>query len=210
MPSGPDAGSARESDAACAGDHVPATVRPAYLVFVLDRSNSMQQSHKWEECSAALESFFEDPSTAGLSASVTVLPFVATNTSAASCTAADYVTPEVPMSALPSAAFGTLSLIELRRGRALEALEFSERGLVAELRTPSASTGSSLYLARAEALYSLGRLDEARAAIGEARDRVLRIAGTLDGEPELRESYLTEIDANARTLLLASEWLGAQ
>jgi tetratricopeptide (TPR) repeat protein len=109
-----------------------------------------------------------------------------------------------------SAAFGTLSLIELRRGRASEALEFSERGLDAELRMPSASSGSSLYLARAEAFYSLGRLHEARVAIGEARDRVLRIAGTLDGEPELRESYLTEIDANARTLLLASEWLGAQ
>jgi hypothetical protein len=59
---------------------------------------------------------------------------------------------------------------------------------------------------RAEALHALGKSEDARAAIGEARDRILRIAATLS-DAELHESYMTNITANARTLELATEWL---
>jgi hypothetical protein len=67
--------------------------------------------------------------------------------------------------------------------------------------------GSLLHLARAEALRALGRTNDANGAITHARDRVLRIAATLDGDPVLRESYLAGITSNARTLELARAWL---
>jgi hypothetical protein len=66
---------------------------------------------------------------------------------------------------------------------------------------------SLLLLARAEALRLLGRTDEARAALCEARDRVLRVAATFERDPDLREAYLTRIPANARTLELGARWL---
>jgi hypothetical protein len=107
-----------------------------------------------------------------------------------------------------SIALGTMALMELRDGHAADALMLASRGLEADARTPFPWTGSMLRLARAEALHALGRTDDAHAAIREARDRVLRIAATLDGDPELRASYLINIVANARTLKLAGEWLG--
>ena len=63
-----------------------------------------------------------------------------------------------------TAASGALALVELRRGRAAEALAFAERGLGADSRAPWPSNGSMLRLARAEALHALGRADEAREA----------------------------------------------
>jgi hypothetical protein len=65
---------------------------------------------------------------------------------------------------------------------------------------------SRLHLVRAEALHALDRSDDARAAICQARGRILDIAATLE-DPELRESYLTNVAANVRTLERAREWL---
>ena len=53
---------------------------------------------------------------------------------------------------------------------------------------------------------ALGRRDEATAAIRAARDRIVSTAGRLT-DPEDRASWLG-VDANARTLALAKEWLG--
>ena len=58
----------------------------------------------------------------------------------------------------------------------------------------------------AEALAATGDGDGARAAIGEARDRLLaRAARVVD--PALRESLLSRVPENARTLALARAWL---
>jgi Mg-chelatase subunit ChlD len=100
---GRDDGEITSADAACATKSVAASLIPAYLVFVMDRSDSMKQYGKWPACSAALETFFADPSTVGISSSLTFLPFLSAG--AASCKPADYVTPSVPMTALPSPAF---------------------------------------------------------------------------------------------------------
>jgi eukaryotic-like serine/threonine-protein kinase len=104
-------------------------------------------------------------------------------------------------------ALGALARIALYRREPIDALAFADRGLA----KPGGwyRDGSILRLARAEALHALGRREEARVAIGKARDRILRTAATLD-DPELRESYVTNIDANERTLTLAREWLGEQ
>jgi hypothetical protein len=99
-------------DGSCAVDHARATLVPAYLVFVMDRSDSMRQYGKFPACSAALDRFFADPSTTGISSSLTFMPYFATDGGAASCTATDYETPEVPMTALPSDAFAPVIAAE--------------------------------------------------------------------------------------------------
>ena len=96
--------------------------------------------------------------------------------------------------------------IELHLGRPEPALELAERGLVAAQSGIFPWTGSLLLVSRARALHALGRVAEAHTAIAHARDTILRIAGTIV-RPELHESFLTNIDANALTLQLAREWL---
>jgi hypothetical protein len=104
-----------------------------------------------------------------------------------------------------ASALRSRALVELRLGRPRSAVALAEQGLEVEGTYPLAA--SSLRLTRAEALHELGRADEACAAIREARDRILQISATLD-DLELRASYLTRVQVHARTLTLASEWLG--
>jgi hypothetical protein len=111
------------------------------------------------------------------------------------------------------AALGALAMIELRRGNPARALGLADRGLDAgSLAAPRLLlwVGSQLGLARAEALHALGRIEDAHNAIREVRECVLRVAATLDDYPDLRESFLTRVLDNVRTLELASEWLGEQ
>jgi serine/threonine protein kinase len=98
--------------------------------------------------------------------------------------------------------------IELRLDRPEVALELAERGLVAAESGIFPWSGSLLMLSKARALHALGRVPEAHTAIAHARDTVLHISSTI-ASPELRESFLTNIDANAHTLELASAWLTA-
>jgi hypothetical protein len=100
-------------------------------------------------------------------------------------------------------ALGTLALIGLRRAPA-EAVVLAQQGIDAASRVGSPHDVSILLLARAEALAATGRAAEAASALDEARDRVLRVASSLD-DPALREAYLTRVEANARTLALARE-----
>lgn len=98
---------------ACAADHAEAGIAPSYLVFVMDRSDSMAQDSKWPSCSAALTTFFANSQTSGLSASLTFLPEVQAGTQSTSnsptflCTSSSYATADVPMTALPSSTFVT-------------------------------------------------------------------------------------------------------
>ncbi len=105
-------------------------------------------------------------------------------------------------------ALAALALVALHRGQPVDVLAFADRGLKASTSgirwLPSESI---LHLVRAEALQVLGRTSDAHAAIREAKGRILTIAATFD-DPELRESYVSNVDANARTLKLAREWLG--
>jgi eukaryotic-like serine/threonine-protein kinase len=96
--------------------------------------------------------------------------------------------------------------LALHAGQAAEALALSERGLVAAESGIFPWTGSLLLVSRARALHGFGRVEEARAAIVTARDTVMRIADTI-ASPELRESFLRDIDANAQALELARQWL---
>jgi hypothetical protein len=107
-----------------------------------------------------------------------------------------------------SMAFAAVASQELSGGRPERALDFVERGLTASnAGLPLEKT--ILHLVRAQAMHALGKTDQARAAIRDARDRVLRLAATLD-EPAVRARCLANIDANVRTLSLAREWLGEE
>jgi len=103
-------------------------------------------------------------------------------------------------------ALGALAMAAFQLRHYAQSLELAERGLTAAARMSWLRDGSILRLVRAEALHALGQRGEARAAIAEARERIKRIAATLE-DPELRSDYLTNIAANARTLSLASAWL---
>jgi tetratricopeptide (TPR) repeat protein len=112
-------------------------------------------------------------------------------------------------SGLPGAlsmAFSALARIELARGSPDRAIEFVEHGFAAAHASLPLEK-AFLHLLRAEALHALGKPDQARIAIRDARDRVLRMAATL-ADPASRARYLSDIDANVRTLALAREWLG--
>ncbi|MBX3188696.1 MAG: VWA domain-containing protein [Labilithrix sp.] len=87
--------------AKCATQSATAEARPVYLVFMFDKSGSMSQSSKWTSSKAATRAFFESPQSAGISATLTFFP------SGSSCNTSDYNAPQVALTKLPSASFGT-------------------------------------------------------------------------------------------------------
>jgi hypothetical protein len=103
-------------------------------------------------------------------------------------------------------ALSALALISLSSARPTDALALADRGLQA---SAYPSEESILRLTRIEALRALGSMQEAHAALREALERVHCIADAID-DPELRESYLANIEANARIVSLAAEWLGRE
>jgi hypothetical protein len=106
-------------------------------------------------------------------------------------------------------ALATLASIAVARKRWDEALDLTERSALLHQRTAIPRAESELRLLRALALRALGRADAARVAIREARERILRIAATFD-DPQTRETYLSVVEPNSRTLELARELLGEE
>ena len=86
----------------CATSSAAAKQVPVYLVFMFDRSGSMSENQKWVTCKAGLESFFGDPQSQGLFASI---QFFANLTD--ECNVASYSTPAVAMTALPANSFAS-------------------------------------------------------------------------------------------------------
>lgn len=85
----------------CATNSATAEAVPVYLVFQYDKSGSMGEDGKWNACKAATKAFFSSPDSNGIKASLTFFP-----TGNDICTTTQYETPSVPVTALPSAAFG--------------------------------------------------------------------------------------------------------
>jgi tetratricopeptide (TPR) repeat protein len=102
---------------------------------------------------------------------------------------------------------GSLAALRLAQGRAAEALAAAEDAFA----TAEAIGGYPMFrgvflrLTRAEVFHATGALDSARAAIADARARLLAIAGTIE-DPAYRASFL-EVPENARTLARARAWL---
>jgi hypothetical protein len=104
---------------------------------------------------------------------------------------------------------GTLSALRLAQGRAQEALAAAEEALTRETTIGGCGMfrGAFVRLAHAEALHATGAYDAARHAIAKARARLLTIADKI-ADPDYRTSFLEHVPENARTLALASAWLG--
>ncbi|XXX81673.1 VWA domain-containing protein [Sorangium sp. So ce134] len=94
---------------ACATQTAAASLQPVYLAFAFDVSGSMgkgdkkwhDKSLKWDPVVAATKQFFADPESEGLTASLTFFPAQDDK-----CAAEIYTTPDVPLTPLPSPAFG--------------------------------------------------------------------------------------------------------
>lgn len=106
---GQSPGSAGDSSGECSADFAAAELRPVHLAFAFDVSGSMGKldepyhdpALKWRPVVAATRAFFEDSSSAGISASLTFFPAAKDR-----CDAASYDTPDVAITPLPSDAFG--------------------------------------------------------------------------------------------------------
>jgi uncharacterized protein YegL len=94
-------GGAGGVNAQCATSTAKAELVPVYLVFMYDRSGSMNDDSKWTACRQGMKSFFSDAKSAGINAS---LAFFQANANA--CDPNSYATPSVNMRPLPDTAFG--------------------------------------------------------------------------------------------------------
>jgi tetratricopeptide (TPR) repeat protein len=91
----------------------------------------------------------------------------------------------------------------LARGRVDEAVEAAERAHDAMQALGAVEEGEALIrLVHAEALLAGGRVDDARAALAEATRRVDERAARI-ADPALRESFVTRVPENARTVALS-------
>lgn len=102
---------AGDPNATCAAVSAEAKLTPVNLVIAYDRSGSMGDTQedpsfdpgkRWTPVGEAMKAFFADASSMGVNASLTFFP-KATD----SCEVAAYSTPDVPLAALPNAAFVT-------------------------------------------------------------------------------------------------------
>ncbi|UQA59861.1 vWA domain-containing protein [Polyangium aurulentum] len=97
----------------CAPNVSQASFKPAYLGVAFDVSGSMGKLDKpyhdpklkWEPVVAATKAFFGDPESKDISASLTFFPIPGGDS--VRCEPKNYLTPYVPMTKLPSAAFAT-------------------------------------------------------------------------------------------------------
>ncbi len=105
----------------------------------------------------------------------------------------------------------TLAALRLAQGRAAEALVAAEDAVTRETTTGGCGMfrGAFVRLTHAEALHATGAHDAARSAIAGARARLFAIADKIP-DPAYKASFLTHVPENARTLALASTWLGAE
>jgi len=105
-----------------------------------------------------------------------------------------------------SGSLGMLAEVLVRRGRAGEALVVAREAIdILEKLQGNVEGEVRIRLAGAEALHATGDVSGARAAIVAARERLQAMAACIS-DPALRESFLTSVRQNARTLALAREW----
>ncbi|XXS75756.1 vWA domain-containing protein [Sorangium sp. So ce131] len=106
---GSGSGGSTGPDGVCATQTATAGLQPVYLAFAFDVSGSMgkgdkdwhDKALKWDPVVAATKQFFADAASDGLSASLTFFPGAGDK-----CESVSYTTPDVPLTALPSQAFG--------------------------------------------------------------------------------------------------------
>ncbi|WP_437300405.1 hypothetical protein [Sorangium sp. So ce426] len=106
-------------------------------------------------------------------------------------------------------ALATRAEVMLARGRPSEALAEAREAMALLASLGKVEEGAELArLVYARALEATGDHPAARAAIADARDRLLATAARID-DLRRRDGFLQNVSENAQTLELAREWLGA-
>lgn len=88
----------------CATASAKPEALPVKLVVMYDKSGSMTTDSKWTSCKTGFNSFFADPNTKGISASLSFFP------QGSQCSSSIFAAPTVPMRALPDATTFTSAL----------------------------------------------------------------------------------------------------
>jgi hypothetical protein len=106
-------------------------------------------------------------------------------------------------------ALATRAEVTLARGRPSEALAEAREAMALLASLGKVEEGEELArLVYARALEATGDHPAARAAIADARDRLLATAARID-DLRRRDGFLQNVYENAQILELAREWLGA-
>jgi hypothetical protein len=164
----------------CAAQNVTAELLPVRLAFAFDVSGSMGKGDhpwhdvtlKWEPVVAAMRSFYEDPASSGLEASLTVFP-----SADAKCEDASYVVPIVPMTPLPSTEFGTaLDAIRAEEWRGGTPTLHVVNGVLSYIATASMTSRARYVLVLVTDGYPQGCDDSEVASVANA---VAAVAGTI-------------------------------
>ncbi|HRI63256.1 MAG TPA: protein kinase [Polyangium sp.] len=105
-------------------------------------------------------------------------------------------------------ALALMAGIAIAKNQENDALEFSREAMEILNRLEGIEEGESLIRwTRALALRAAGKEAEAAKDIAEARDRLLKRAERIS-DPRWRQSFLEQVNDNARVLEFASSWLG--
>ncbi len=108
--------------------------------------------------------------------------------------------------AVQALALGALAEVLLARGLPEQGLIHTRAAMKLLSSVGGIEEGEALVrLLHAEALRATGARDEARVAIGAARERLLERASRV-GDPDMRRGMLERVAAHVRTLALAAEW----
>jgi hypothetical protein len=101
-------------DMGCASESQEAHAIPTDLLVLLDQSGSMTlEGDRWDPTSAALKAFAVNPASNGLGVGLQYFPLGATTTEdPAICMPQNYVTPDVPIGALPDNAMALTGSID--------------------------------------------------------------------------------------------------
>lgn len=167
----------------CAAATQQAELAPVYLVFLLDESGSMgdgehgDRTEKWDPVTSALNAFYADPDSAGITASLSLFPLnkntgtgPATQSKPADCDAKAYGTPEVAPRALPD--------------------DKTFAAAIAKLDPPN-EYGTPTYPALT------GTIEYAESLLKEDATRKVAIVMVTDGDPVSCEGNTIENTANA-------------
>jgi eukaryotic-like serine/threonine-protein kinase len=117
---------------------------------------------------------------------------------------------EILQDPLRPQALATLTQIRIAQGRPADALAAAREAMALLEQLGGVEEGESqIRMVYAEALWTTGAHDQARAAIRKARERILGRAGLIT-DPQFRKSFLERIPDNERTLSLARALLADQ
>lgn len=163
---GPIGGETSSGPMQCAADSQEAHPTPTDLLVLLDQSGSMTlDGNRWDPTSAALEAFVKNPMFAGLGVGLQYFPLGASKREdPAICQPTNYVSPGVPIAALPDNSMALVASLEAHHFTAAQGEEAAHWG------TPTlpAVQGALEYLAGYQATHA---------------DRKLYLLLATDGQP---------------------------